>query len=102
VTFDDPASPTTDFYANAPGNYVFQLSTVDRSLWTQSANISLTITNALIQITANKPQGSDVMITWLAGPSSLILIPYSGTTGYLDVGALTNWPARFYRVQLFP
>jgi hypothetical protein len=121
VTFDDPASPSTDFYVSAAGNYVFQLSTVDRSLWTQSANISVTIANALIQITSLTPQGDNILITWQAGSgstnvlqaatnvagtfsnaSSNILIPNSGTTNYLDLGALTNWPFRFYRVQLVP
>ncbi len=121
VIFDDPASPTTDFYVSAAGNYVFQLSTVDRTLWTQSTHINVTITNALIQMTSIKPQGSDVLIAWQAGPGNTnvvqtalnangtysntspnILIPGSGTTNYLDAGALTNWPARFYRVQLVP
>jgi hypothetical protein len=121
VMFADPASPTTDFYVSTAGNYVFQLSTVDRSLWTQSANISVTITNALIQIISIKPQGSDVLISWLAGPGNTnilqaapkangiytntspnLIIPDSGITNYLDVGALTNWPDRFYRVQLVP
>jgi hypothetical protein len=121
VTFGDPASPATDFYVSAAGNYVFQLSTVDRSLWTQSANISVTISNALIQIISVQQQGGDILIAWLAGPgntnvvqvatnvagnfsnaSGNIVIPNSGTTNYLDAGALTNWPARFYRVQLVP
>ncbi len=121
VTFDDPASPITDFHVDRAGNYIFELNTVDRTLWAQSANLTVTITNALIQITSIKPQGSDVLITWQAGPgdtnavqaapnvsgiysnlSPNILVPGSGITNYLDTGVLTNWPKRFYRVNLSP
>jgi hypothetical protein len=69
------------------------------------------------------PQGSDVLIAWQAGAgrtnilqatpglsagytnlSSNIFITGNGDTitNYLDAGALTNWPARFYRVRLSP
>jgi hypothetical protein len=121
VTFDDPASPATDFNVDRAGNYTFALSTVDRTLWAQSPNLNVTITNALIQITSIKPLGSDVLLTWQAGPgdtnavqaapnvsgiysnlSSNILIPGGGITNYLDAGALTNGPKRFYRVNLSP
>ena len=43
VRLDDPASPTTDFYVDTPGNYKFQLFTVDRTLWCSSAVVTVSV-----------------------------------------------------------
>ena len=79
-----------------------------------------------LRITSIVPQGNDLQITWSAvtnksylvqvGPSSLVgsvtngftnlgtvsvpATPALTTTNYLDVGAVTNGPARFYRIKL--
>ena len=43
VTFNDPASPDTAFSVDTPGSYTFQLSVVDRTLYTQSSPITVSI-----------------------------------------------------------
>jgi autotransporter-associated beta strand protein len=80
---------------------------------------------SVLRITSVTRQHSDVMITWttagghtnvvqaVAGSystnftdiSASIVILGSGdglTTNYLDTGAATNWPTRFYRIRLAP
>jgi len=121
VTFDDPAAPTTDFHVDTVGTYTFQLATVDRTLWSQSGNISITVLNVPIQLSIT-PQGNNMLLTWPAAGvrtnvlqaalnvtgvysniSSNILISGDGVTNnYMDAGAVTNWPVRFYRVQVWP
>ncbi len=121
VTLTDPAAATTDFQVDTVGAYTFQLSTVDRTLWSQSGNISVMVTNVPVTLSIS-PQGNNLLLTWPAAGfrtnylqaafnvtgaylpiNSNILISGNGiTNSYLDVGASTNWPARFYRVQLLP
>ena len=48
VTFTDPAAATTGFQVDTIGTYTFQLTTVDRTLWTQLSNISVTVTNVSV------------------------------------------------------
>ena len=121
VTLTDPAAPTTGFQVDTVGTYTFQLTTVDRSLWSQSGNITVTVTN--VPVTLNIiAQGNNALLTWPASGyrtnllqavldangaysqiGSNILVSGNGiTNNYLDVGALTNWPSRFYRVHLMP
>jgi hypothetical protein len=121
VTFNDPASPTTDFYVDTAGTYAFQLSTVDRTLWSQSGNITITMSNVPIVLSI-LPQGNSMLLTWPSGGygtnilqaassvtgnySNLVLdaqSPLSNTSdSYLDLGAATNWATRFYRLRLLP
>jgi hypothetical protein len=118
VMLDDPATPATDFHVDTVGTYIFQLSTVDRTLWSQSGDISITVTNVPIQLSIT-PLGNSMLLTWPAAGvrtnvlqaavnvsgaysniSSNVLISGNGVTNnFLDIGAVTNWPARFYRVQ---
>lgn len=121
VTLADPAAATTDFQVDTIGNYTFQLTTVDRTLWTQSANIVVAVTNVPVTLSI-QPQGENMLLTWPAAGfrtnylqaswnvsgiysniGTNILISGNGVTNnYLDAGASTNWPARFYRVRLTP
>ena len=118
VTLTDPSAATTGFQVDTVGTYTFQLTTVDRTLWTQSANIVVAVTNVAVTLSI-QPQGNDMLLTWptagfrtnhLQAASNVsgtysnigtnILIFGNGVTNsYLDPGALTNWPSRFYRVQ---
>jgi T5SS/PEP-CTERM-associated repeat protein len=80
------------------------------------------------RITSITPQGNDMLITWLMGPgaTNALQVTNGGTggnystngftdvftvtnnttvgtsTNYLDVGALTNGPTRYYRARLAP
>ena len=80
------------------------------------------------RITAVTPQGNDILITWMMGPGSTNALQAAscGTNGsyttngftnifvvtgnttpgtitnYLDVGGVTNRPARYYRARLAP
>ncbi len=45
VTLDDPGSPNTDFHVDTPGRYTFQLTTVDRTRYTQSDPITIDISS---------------------------------------------------------
>jgi hypothetical protein len=121
VTFTDPASATTDFQVDTVGTYTFQLTTVDRTLWTQSADIVVVVTNVPVTLSI-QPEGNDMLLAWPAAGfrtnylqaawnvsgiysniETNILISGNGVTNnYLDVGASTDWPARFYRVRLTP
>ena len=121
VTFTDPASATTDFQVDTVGTYTFQLTTVDRTLWTQSADIVVAVTTVPVTLSI-QPEGNDMLLAWPAAGfrtnylqaawnvsgiysniETNILISGNGVTNnYLDVGASTDWPARFYRVRLTP
>ena len=80
----------------------------------------------VFQITSIVAQGSNILVTWATSPgktnelqvtagvaggnySTNIFTPIftvtntaGSTTNYLDVGAATNFPARYYRVRLVP
>jgi hypothetical protein len=79
--------------------------------------------NSVFRITEIQPVGNNIRITWKAGGgrtnivqsapsltgmysnmSSNIILPGSGdtTTNYLDAGAATNAPVRFYKIRLVP
>ena len=83
-----------------------------------------TNSKSVFHITAVTAQGSDVQVTWttvggmsyvvqdasnyatntFVDPRPLIFLPGNGesTTNYLDAGAVTNGPSRYYRVRLAP
>jgi hypothetical protein len=88
-----------------------------------------TSNSSYLHITSVKPQGSDVVVTWVAGGGTTnvlqystgapngnyttnyvdiapqIVLPLSGTsiiTNQIDAGGATNFPARYYRVRLQP
>jgi predicted RNase H-like HicB family nuclease len=107
----------------ASGTY---LVTVTDSNGCTSAAGSTTVLVTALQITSITTQGSDVLITWattggttnalqatpgnpgyntnfvdISGPL-LILGSGDTTTNYVDPGAATNSPAKFYRVRLVP
>jgi hypothetical protein len=81
-------------------------------------------TSNLFQITTIAKEGNNIRITWptVGGRTNVvqassggsfnnftdhspIIVPAGGdftTTNYLDVGAVNNSPARFYRIRLVP
>ena len=92
------------------------------------AGLNPTDSHSALRIVSVTPEGNDIAITWTTAGvrtnavqatigdgsggystnfvdiSAPIVIPADGdaTTNYLDPGAATNWPARFYRVRLVP
>jgi len=89
---------------------------------------SVTLDPNQFRITSIVAEGTDLRVTWLMGPgqsntlqvvtggpdgsytangfSDIFVVtnnPIAGAvTNYLDVGAATNWPARYYRARLVP
>lgn len=91
---------------------------LNASEWLAAPFVSLTAT-----IQAIAPEGNDIRIAWstiggktnfiqagnvslnnFTNISSAIVCPgtTSATTNYLDAGAVTNFPSRFYRIRLVP
>ncbi|HUJ71467.1 MAG TPA: PKD domain-containing protein [Verrucomicrobiae bacterium] len=93
----------------------------------QAGTDPTTASSSPLQITAIAPQGSDILLTWITAggktnvvqattaPASVCasnftdispVIVSSGdgltSTNYLDAGAATNTPSRYYRVRLVP
>jgi len=71
VTFDNEASPNTNFYVTAPGTYTFQLDTVDETQYAQtpvtgSGLITVTI-SSMPKLSWNKTGGSGDGQTWDVG-----------------------------------
>lgn len=81
-----------------------------------------TVTVVCYRITAVTPENNDIRVAWSCGPgktnalqaastpgstnfadiSSPIILTGITKTNYLDVGAATNSPARYYRIRLVP
>ncbi len=73
--------------------------------------LRLAVTNSDMVITwqtaggkTNVVQASEMVGATYTDISPNLLIPGTGdtTTNWLDSGATTNWPARFYRIRLVP
>jgi hypothetical protein len=97
---------------------------VDGAGNSNSCSFSVTVVDAVsFRILAIVPEGDNVSLTWTmpqgctgvvqAATSGLtnytdisepIYIPGNGwiTTNYVDVGGMTNTPARYYRIRLAP
>lgn len=109
-TNDPDAQPNADPSGDGEDNYSKFL-----------AGMNPTNYASYFHILAATPQGNDLMVSWMCGggrtnvlqtttdlggswsnTSPNIILAGSGdsVTNYLDVGAVTNSPARFYRVQL--
>jgi hypothetical protein len=111
--------------ATSAASGVYLVTVTDSNGCTSAAGSTTALVTAL-QITSITTQGGDILITWLttggttnavqATPgnpgyntnfvdiSGPLLILGSGdtSTNYVDVGAATNSPAKFYRVRLVP
>jgi hypothetical protein len=72
-----------------------------------------------LRITGIAPEGADVRVTWSTVPGKTNAVQAAddrtgfadifavtnttgNTTNYLDAGAITNFPVRFYRIRLVP
>jgi len=109
-TNDPAAAPTADPSGDGEDNYSKFL-----------AGMNPTNSASYFHILSASLQGNDLLVTWLGGggrtnvlqatthlggdwynisPTMVLAGSGDSVTNYLDVGAVTNTPARFYRVQL--
>ncbi len=112
------------------GTTLVTCTVTDASGNVASCSFTVTVTTDpnSFRVLSIAPQGSDVLLTWVmpqgltgvvqstlgdaAGDysnsfvdvSAPFFIPGSGlvATNYLDIGAITNFPARYYRLRLEP
>lgn len=78
-----------------------------------------TDSSSTLRIVSILPQGNDILLTWQTAPGKtnalqsglspsnyadvfIVTNTVGATTNYLDAGAMTNTPARYYRVRVVP